>query len=164
VPVKIVRKNYLALVLALVALVPLTACGGSSDSTGPGGQRNAPSSILVLADSSLKDAFTQIGKQFEAQNAGSTVNFTYGSSSALSQQAVAGDPGDLLTTADQADMNSAEKVQLTSPKLFASKGSATYAIATLTQSKNTSLSQQFINYVVSDAGQKILLQDGFGPP
>jgi ABC-type molybdate transport system substrate-binding protein len=161
--VKILLKNRLLLLPAVLALIPLTACGGS-DSTGPGGQRNAPNSITVLADSTLKDAFTQIGSQFEAQNSGKTVNFTFGSSSALAKQAVAGDPGDVLTTADQADMNSTQKVQFDSPQLFASKGSATYAIATLTQSKNTSLSQQFINFVTTQPGQKILLQDGFGPP
>ncbi len=161
---KIIEKNRLVLLLALLALIPLSACGGGSDSTGPGGQRNAPSSITVLADSTLKDAFTQIGSQFEAQNSGKTVNFTFGSSAALAQQAVAGDPGDVLTTADQADMNSTQKVQFDSPQLFASKGSSTYAIATLTQSKNTSLSQQFINFVTTQPGQAILLKDGFGPP
>jgi ABC-type molybdate transport system substrate-binding protein len=162
--VKIFEKNRLVLLLALLALIPLSACGGGSDSTGPGGQRNAPDSITVLADSTLKDAFTQIGQQFEAQNSGKTVNFTFGSSATLAKQAVAGDPGDVLTTADQADMDSAEKVQLDSPDVFASKGSATYAIATLTQSKNTGLSQQFINFVTTQPGQQILLKDGFGPP
>ncbi len=61
-------------------------------------------------------------------------------------------------------MDSTEKVQLNSPQLFASKGSATYAIVTLTQSKNTTLSQQFINCVTSQAGKQILVQNGFGPP
>ncbi len=64
---KILQKNRLLLLPAVLALIPLTACGGGSDSTGPGGQRNAPNSILVLADSSLKAAFTQIGTQFEAR-------------------------------------------------------------------------------------------------
>jgi ABC-type molybdate transport system substrate-binding protein len=61
-------------------------------------------------------------------------------------------------------MNSTQKVQLNSPQLFASKGSASYAIVTLTQSKNTTLGQQFINFVTSQAGKQILLKDGFGPP
>jgi len=161
--VKILQKNHLVLLLTLFALVPLTACGGGSDSTGPGGQRNAPSSITVLADSTLKDAFTQIGQQFEAQNAGKTVNFTFGSSSALAKQAAAGDPGDVLATADQADMNSAEKVQLDAPPLFGSKGSAEYSIAPLTQAKNASLAQQFITFVTTKPGQAVLLKDGFGP-
>ena len=161
---KILQKNRLLLLPAVLALIPLTACGGSSDSTGPGGQRNAPSSITVLADSTLKAAFTQIGTQFEAQNSGTTVKFTFGPSATLSQQALAGDPGDLLSTSNQADMDSTDKVQLNSPQLFASKGSATYAIVTLTQSLNSTLSQQFINFVTSQAGKQILVNDGFGPP
>ena len=160
---KILKKYRLLLLPAVLALI-LTACGGGSDSTGPGGQRNAPNSILVLADSSLKAAYTQLGKQFESLNPGSTVTFSYGPSSSLSQQALAGDPGDLLTTADQADMNSTEKVQLNSPQLFASKGSATYSIAPLIQSKNTALGQQFISLLTSQAGKQILVQNGFGPP
>jgi ABC-type molybdate transport system substrate-binding protein len=162
--VKIFQKSRLVLLPVLLALIPLAACGGGSDSTGPGGQRNAPSSISVLADSSLESAFTKIGQQFESQNSGSTVTFKFGSSAGLAQQALAGDPGDLLTTADQADMNSTAKVQLNEPKIFATKGSATYAIVTLTQSKNTSLGQQFINLVTSPSGQQILHQAGFAAP
>ncbi len=35
---------------------------------------------------------------------------------------------------------------------------------TLTQSKNTSLSQEFINLVTGPSGQQVLHQAGFGPP
>lgn len=160
---KIPRKSSLVLLPALLALIPLTACG-SSDSTGPGGQRNAPSSIVVLADSSLKSAFNNLGKQFESLNPGSTVTFTYGSSAALSQQAVGGAAGDLLTTADQQDMDSAQTVQLNEPRIFATKGAATYAIVTLNQSKNTSLSQEFSNLVTSSSGQQTLHEAGFEAP
>ncbi len=161
---KIFVKHRLALLPVLLALIPLTACGGSDSSTGPGGQRNAPSSISVLADSSLKKAFTQLGQQFEAQNSGSTVTFTYGPSTTLAQQAAGGGAGDVLTTNDNQAMDSAQKVQLTSPATFATKGTATYQIVTLTQSKNTSLSNQFINLVTSSAGQQVLRQNGFGAP
>src|ERR1043165_274991 len=92
--VNLFQKNRLVRLLALLAVIPLSACGG--DSSGPGGQRNAPDSITVLADSSLKKAFTRMGNQFETQNPGSTVSFTYGASTALAQQASAGDPGDTL--------------------------------------------------------------------
>jgi ABC-type molybdate transport system substrate-binding protein len=165
--VNLVRKNRLALLAALLALfagLTLSACGGNDSSTGPGGQRNAPSSIVVLADSSLKAAFTQIGQQFETQNPGSTVTFTYGSSATLSQQAVAGDAGDVLATADQQSMVAAQKAQLGSPQVFATKGSNQCQIVTLIQSKNTALSNQFIQVVMSETGQQALQKAGFSGP
>jgi ABC-type molybdate transport system substrate-binding protein len=146
--VNLVPKNRLALLLALVALIPLSACGGDG-SSGPGGQRNAPDSIAVLADSSLKKAFTRMGNQFETQNPGSTVTFTYGASTSLAQQASAGDPGDTLTTNSKEAMN---------------KGTAVYQIVTLNQSRNTTLSQRFIDLVTSPTGQSILQRAGFGTP
>ena len=154
---------FLPLLLALLALVPLSACGGS-DSTGPGGERNAPSSITVLADSSLKDAFTKLGNQFESENPGSTVDFTYGSSSSLAQRAVAGDPGDVLATNDKQAMDSAQKVQLGQLATFATKGPAVYQIVSLVQSKNTALSQEFINLVTGPSGQQVLSEAGFAAP
>jgi ABC-type molybdate transport system substrate-binding protein len=160
--VKLITRHHLVVLFALFALTVLTACGG--DSSGPGGERNAPSAIAVLADSSLKSAFTQLGKKFESQNPGTTVTFTFGPSATLASKAVGGGPGDLLTTNDQQTMNSAQKVQLNAPKTFATKGSATYQIATLTQAKNASLSQEFINLVAGPSGQQVLQQAGFGRP
>jgi len=162
--VRIFQKSRLVLLPALVALFALTACGGSDDSTGPGGQRNAPNAITVLADSSLKSAFTQIGKDFEDQNDGATVSFTFGSSADLSQQAVAKDPGDVLATADQQSMVAAQSAQLGSPQVFAMKGSNQCQIVTLIQAKNTALSDRFINLVLSQSGQQILKQAGFQAP
>jgi molybdate transport system substrate-binding protein len=165
VPVRSFRQPHLFLLalLALLALPSLSACGGS-DSTGPGGQRNAPSSITVLADSSLKDGFTKLGNQFESENPGSTVNFTYGPSSSLAQKAVAGDPGDVLATNDKQAMDSAQKVQLGQLATFATKGPAVYQIVSLVQSKNTSLSQEFIDLVTGPSGQQVLTQAGFAAP
>lgn len=156
------QKNRLVLLLALLALIPLSACGGSG--SGPGGERNAPDSITVLADSSLKQAFTRMGKEFETQNPGSTVTFTYGASTSLAQQASAGDPGDALTTDSKQAMDSAEKVQLGQEATFATKGPAVYQIVTLTQAKNGTLSQRFVDLVTSSTGQNILQEAGFGPP
>jgi ABC-type molybdate transport system substrate-binding protein len=156
--------NRLVLLVGLLALIPLSACGGSDSSTGPGGQRNAPSAITVLADSSLRAVFTQLGKQFENQNAGSTVTFTFGASADLAKQAAAGDPGDVLATTDQASMVSAQSAQLNSPSVFASKNGQQCQIAVLRQSKNTSLSQSFVNLVTGPAGQKALKTAGFGAP
>jgi ABC-type molybdate transport system substrate-binding protein len=161
--VKNLLKNRLVLLVGLLALIPLSACGGSDSSTGPGGQRNAPNAITVLADSSLKAAFTQLGKQFE-QSSGATVTFTYGTSAELSQKAVAGDPGDVLATTDQQSMVAAQKVQLSGAQVFATQNGNQCQIATLIQSKNTSLSSQFINLVLGPSGQQVLRAAGFQAP
>ena len=162
---KLITRHHpiaLSALSVLFVLLGLTACGGGD--SGPGGERNAPSAITVLADSSLKSAFTQLGTTFESQNPGTTVTFTFGPSATLAQKAAGGSPGDVLTTNDQQTMNSAEKVQLNAPKTFATKGSATYQIVTLTQAKNTSLSQEFINLVAGPSGLHVLEQAGFGAP
>ena len=160
---KIVQNHRLVLLpalLALLALVPLTACGGS-DSTGPGGQRNAPSTILVLADSSLKSAFTQIGQQFESQNPGSTVTFPYGPRPSF-EAGRRRRPGRRARDRRPAEhgRRAAGAARLT--EVFATKGSNQCQIVTLTQSKNTALSTQFINLVLSQSGQQVLRKAGFG--
>lgn len=154
-------SKALALVVALLATAPLAACGGGN---GVGNEQNAPSSIVVLADSSLKAAFTQIGTRFEADNPGEKVSFTYGSSSDLAQKALAGDPGDVLTTADRPDMDKTTKVQLDEPTVIARKGQAMYAMAPLTQTKNSSIAKAFVAYVREPAAQTILQSNGFQAP
>jgi molybdate transport system substrate-binding protein len=100
------RSTVLA---ALVALLPLSACGGgSSDQT-----------ITVLAASSLTGTFTELGKQFESAHPGVTVRFAFESSATLAQQAVNGAPADVLATADTTTMESAKAVQAGTPQVFA---------------------------------------------
>ena len=60
--------------------------------------------ITVLAAASLTEAFTQIGKDFEAKNAGSTVTFSFGSSATLATQIVQGAPADVFAAASPATM------------------------------------------------------------
>ena len=106
--------------LALVAFA-LVGCGDddTSDDTA-----EPSSTITVFAASSLTDAFTDIGADFESANPGTTVEFNFGSSSDLSDSIVT---GDALGTADvfaSADRGNAEKVAAagassSSPVLFA---------------------------------------------
>ncbi|MFZ2012762.1 MAG: substrate-binding domain-containing protein [Nocardioides sp.] len=116
---KLSSLKHLGLVLVMLAAVPLSGCGGGS---GVGGERNAPNSIMVLADESLKDAFTQIGQRFERDTPGSHVTFTFGPSSSIADTAQAGKTGDLFTTADRVIMDSTHSVQLDEPRVFARKG------------------------------------------
>jgi molybdate transport system substrate-binding protein len=95
---------------SVLALLPLTACGG-------GGSDNK--TITVLAASSLTGTFTELGKEFEAQHQGVTVKFAFDSSATLAQQATQGAPADVLATADTKTMDSAKAAQAAAPKNFA---------------------------------------------
>src|SRR5947209_9849331 len=63
--------------------------------------------IIVLAAASVTDAFTEIGKAFEAAKPGSHVKFSFDSSSTLAGQANNGAPADVFASADDANMKKA---------------------------------------------------------
>ena len=114
---KVVSRRRLVVLSALTALLPLTACG--RDASSGAGSGGGQSTITVLAASSLTGVFTELGKQFESEHDGVTVKFAFDSSATLAQQAVGGAPADVLATADQKTMDSAEQVHLTEPQVFA---------------------------------------------
>lgn len=89
----------LATALALAAALPLTAC--SKDSAGG----EDTTDLTVLAASSLTDVFTTLAKTFEAEHEDVDVEFSFGSSTDLAEQAADGAPGDVLATADATSMD-----------------------------------------------------------
>ena len=89
-----------ATVLALGLLFPLVACG---DDDGGGGSDQ----LTVLAASSLTDVFEELGAVFEEEH-DVDVEFSFGSSTDLAEQAADGAPGDVLATADETSMKVAE--------------------------------------------------------
>jgi len=58
----------------------------------------------VFAAASLKEAFTTIGKQFEAAHPGVKVTFSFGASSTLAQQIISGAPADVFASASPKNM------------------------------------------------------------
>ncbi len=60
--------------------------------------------LVVFAAASLTEAFTDLGKQYEAEHEGSTVEFSFGSSSDLAAQIDQGAPADVFASADEANM------------------------------------------------------------
>lgn len=78
----------------------LAACGGA-----PGSDADADTSELtVLAASSLTDVFEDLATEFEAEHDGTSVTFSFGSSTDLAEQVADDAPGDVLATADETSM------------------------------------------------------------
>jgi molybdate transport system substrate-binding protein len=71
---------------------------------GDAAARSEPDTVTVFAAASLTEAFTRIGRDFEAARAGAHVRFSFGASSTLAQQIVAGAPADVFAAASTATM------------------------------------------------------------
>jgi molybdate transport system substrate-binding protein len=89
----------------------LAACGAASTPTtassgSPGSSAGASLSgtITVFAASSLKEAFTTLGANFEAAHPGVKVTFSFAASSALSTQITQGAPADVFASASGTTM------------------------------------------------------------
>jgi molybdate transport system substrate-binding protein len=101
-------KRLAWIAVAAVLGLLLSACGGAEpQAAAPSPSTEASSSggvIAVLAAASLTEAFTQIGKDFEAKNPESKVTFSFGSSATLATQIVQGAPADVFAAASPATM------------------------------------------------------------
>jgi molybdate transport system substrate-binding protein len=86
----------LAIATALCALV-VAGCGGSSGSAA--GTNASGGTLNVFAASSLKDAFTQLGKTYEAAHPGWKVRFEFLGSDDLAAQIEQGAPADVYAAA-----------------------------------------------------------------
>src|SRR5262245_11021110 len=89
------------------------ACRRSEPSVS-GGNSQAAREITVSAAASLKDAFGEIGKQFESRT-GSKVNFNFGASGALQKQIESGAPVDVFASAGRPQMDALASQGLIEP-------------------------------------------------
>jgi molybdate transport system substrate-binding protein len=105
-----------ALVLAgVLAATSLAACGSGDD-------KGSDTTLTVYAASSLTGAFTELGKDFEADHPGVKVSFDFGGSSDLVTQIQQGAPADVFASADTKNMDklTADGLQGQDPQDFAS--------------------------------------------
>jgi molybdate transport system substrate-binding protein len=98
---------------AAVSLL-LTACGNAAGDSG-GASTTSENTITVAAAASLTEAFTQIGKEFEATKPGTKVTFNFGSSATLATQIAEGAPLDVFAAASPATMKMVTDVGAAEP-------------------------------------------------
>jgi molybdate transport system substrate-binding protein len=99
--------------IAPLAVLVLAACGGGPPESA---SSSIPSNtITVAAAASLTEAFTQIGKEFEATKPGTTVIFSFGSSTTLATQIEEGAPVDVFAAANPATMKTVTDVGAAEP-------------------------------------------------
>src|SRR6266702_5198980 len=109
-------------IAAGLAAVAVAGCSSSSSSSTPGAGSATPATgtITVFAAASLTEAFTQLGKQFEAAHKGDTVKFSFGPSSGLEAQITSGAPADVFASASTTNMQGVVSAgDASSPQNFA---------------------------------------------
>jgi molybdate transport system substrate-binding protein len=106
-----------ALTMVALAAIAVAGCSSSSSSSTASGSGSSPApgassssaaqtgTITVFAASSLKETFTELGKQFEAAHPGDTVKFSFGASSSLATQITSGAPADVFASASTKNMS-----------------------------------------------------------
>jgi molybdate transport system substrate-binding protein len=121
------RRTALTLTVVATAGLLLAGCGSTSTPAAATPSTTASSSptlsgtVNVFAAASLKEAFTQLGQQFEAAHPGAKVVFNFGPSSGLATQINQGAPADVFASASTKNMDQVVATgAATSPTNFAS--------------------------------------------
>lgn len=100
------RRARVAAVVATVVVV-LSVVGLSVFAPNAGAEQHTADptgSITVFAASSLTDAFTKLGRDFERSHPDTAISFSFNASSALATQVDEGAPADVFASADAANM------------------------------------------------------------
>jgi molybdate transport system substrate-binding protein len=93
---------------ATLGALVLAACGAGSAPASPpaGAATGAPTgTVTVFAAASLTDVFATLGRRFEAAYQDTTVQFNFGSSSALGRSILQGAPADVFASASPSTMD-----------------------------------------------------------
>jgi len=96
-------KRSLSLILLLASLV--AACSPAASPADAPTAAPEAHTLNVFAAASLTDAFTEIGKNFEAANPGVTITFNFAGSQALRTQIEEGAPADVFASASGKEMD-----------------------------------------------------------
>jgi molybdate transport system substrate-binding protein len=93
-------------IIGAALVVAAVSCSSNSSSTASSG--GGTTQLNVFAASSLTDAFTQIGKDFQTANPGTTVTFNFGSSTDLAAQIGSEGTADVFASASGTAMDAAQ--------------------------------------------------------
>lgn len=102
-----------ALAALLLAVTGCSAGGGSPSLSPTPTTTGVTGTVTVFAAASLTKTFTELGKDFEKANPGSTVTFSFAGSSDLVSQLSAGAPADVFASADENNMQKAVSAEVT---------------------------------------------------
>ncbi|KQY08209.1 molybdate-binding protein [Mycobacterium sp. Root135] len=97
-------KSILGVAVAALSAATLIAGCASSKTDTPA---SSTDDITVFAAASLKSTFTELGEQFQKDNAGTKVTFSFAGSSDLVTQLTQGAPADVFASADEKNMTKA---------------------------------------------------------
>lgn len=108
-------RRFRVTLAATAAALALTACGGGGEPAAQSEQTTVPAQTTVLnvfAAASLKEAFGELEKTFEAANPGVDVTFNFAGSQDLVSQLTEGADADVLATANESTMAKAAEADL----------------------------------------------------
>ncbi len=88
------KKALLPALACSLALASLVGCGGEQSLT-----------LRVLADASLTESFTELGRRYEKDHPGAEVELTFGDSAGLAEQLDDGAEADVFAAANATDMD-----------------------------------------------------------
>lgn len=108
-------KRILAPVCIAAALA-LTACSSPAPSTSPSAAKAESKTLTVFAAASLTKSFNELKVEFEKENPGVTVKYSYDGSSTLVDQIKGGAPADVFASADEKNMTRAVDEKLVTGK------------------------------------------------
>jgi molybdate transport system substrate-binding protein len=114
-------RATIPLLAALVALLWVAACGGTSTDAPPGTDGRPASSLTVYGAASLTDVLAAIERSYEAAVPGSSLTIATDSSAALATQIRQGAPADVFLSADtkNPDALAADGFAAVGPVIFA---------------------------------------------
>lgn len=98
-------KKPLSLLLALLMVLSMAACGSKNNNDAPENDAQTPVELTVFAAASLTESLTAIGEKYMAENANVKLSFNFDSSGKLLTQIKEGAVCDLFISAAPKQMN-----------------------------------------------------------